>query len=499
MSKAFIKLLLLFLFIISISAHALTIKEVNQAIKKKGARWKAENNWIWNSSLSDKKQMMGTDPQEVKAFNFLAESDEKSGLPSRLDWRSVDGFNYMSPVTNQGKCGSCVAFAAIATLEGQVNITNKWPDLDMNFSEQHIWACGGWGCRTGWQTGSAASFLQSRGVPDEACFPYISGAAGEDLACNETCSDSSSRLTKIKNYTYVGGWFSNTQEIMKGLQHGPLMGRMTVYEDFIGYKGGIYEHVTGGQLGGHAITIIGYDNNEKYWIAKNSWGTEWGEEGYFRIKMDDDSGVGSGYRLFLDPFGGTAKVVAPGFRETISDVYTVVLESSYENTSSMQLEISQNGFSQLLEATRRSNNRYTVKLDTTSFEDGIYLAQAIAITDNEGVMTRRGSQFQRIFILNGSPTIQVAMNSPNNGDVLKKRVYIDFSIEAAPIPLEKLVLMIKDQSGKITKVVNNYAASKVLVGWRTYMFPNGTYEIWGEGHIGPHHSETKHITVTVNN
>jgi C1A family cysteine protease len=59
---------------------------------------------------------------------------------------------------------------------------------------------------------------------------------------------------------------------------------MTVYEDFVRYyTGGIYRHVSGGRGGGHCISIVGYDDESKSWIGKNSWGTRWGEDGFFQI------------------------------------------------------------------------------------------------------------------------------------------------------------------------------------------------------------------------
>ena len=63
----------------------------------------------------------------------------------------------------------------------------------------------------------------------------------------------------------------------------------TVYADFMSYSGGIYEHVTGGVRGGHAVKIVGWgvEGGINYWICANSWGTSWGEEGFFRIKMGE--------------------------------------------------------------------------------------------------------------------------------------------------------------------------------------------------------------------
>ena len=60
-----------------------------------------------------------------------------------------------------------------------------------------------------------------------------------------------------------------------------------VYEDFMHYKSGIYSYTTGKKLGGHAILLVGYNDAESYFIVKNSWGTGWGEDGFFRIAYSE--------------------------------------------------------------------------------------------------------------------------------------------------------------------------------------------------------------------
>ena len=76
------------------------------------------------------------------------------------------------------------------------------------------------------------------------------------------------------------------QEIKK---NGPIYFSMTVYEDFTNYKSGIYHHVEGKSLGGHAIKVVGWgvERGDKYWIAANSWSEDWGEGGFFRIGMKE--------------------------------------------------------------------------------------------------------------------------------------------------------------------------------------------------------------------
>ncbi len=73
------------------------------------------------------------------------------------------------------------------------------------------------------------------------------------------------------------------------IEYGPVVTAFNIYDDFYYYTGGIYERVSGVYKGSHAVAIIGYNDNPGYWICKNSWGTYWGEEGYFNIKYGECS------------------------------------------------------------------------------------------------------------------------------------------------------------------------------------------------------------------
>lgn len=72
------------------------------------------------------------------------------------------------------------------------------------------------------------------------------------------------------------------------MTHGPVEASFTVYNDFPTYKSGVYHHVNGSSLGGHAIKILGWGvdaiTNTPYWLVANSWNEDWGEEGFFRIR-----------------------------------------------------------------------------------------------------------------------------------------------------------------------------------------------------------------------
>merc|ERR1712087_404439 len=79
--------------------------------------------------------------------------------------------------------------------------------------------------------------------------------------------------------------------------NGSIEVAFTVYEDFPTYKSGVYQHVTGEALGGHAIRILGYgdENGTKYWLVANSWNETWGDHGYFKIlRGENHCGIESG-------------------------------------------------------------------------------------------------------------------------------------------------------------------------------------------------------------
>jgi hypothetical protein len=203
-------------------------------------------------------------------------------IPSmELDWRNYNNQNYITPVKNQGGCGSCVAFGAVAALEGNLKVGTNNPSWNPDLSEQHLFSCGGGKCALGWYLSAALNYLKVNGTPDEPCFPYT----GSDSLCSNTCSNWQSRAYKINWY-----WVSTSTDAIKAaLKNGPLLARFDVYSDFFSYRSGIYRHTTGSLAGGHAIAIVGYGtyNGETYWIVKNSWGSSWGEAGYFRIFSGD--------------------------------------------------------------------------------------------------------------------------------------------------------------------------------------------------------------------
>lgn len=184
---------------------------------------------------------------------------------------SADLRKKMSPVKNQGSCGSCWAFAIGACIEyvngGKVDI-----------AEQQLVDCCkvSHGCNGGY-IGSVANWVKSNPLVTEREYPY--------QAADGTCKNKVGQY-KLNGYASVHSDSAIKSALDKGY---PVDTGMKVYRDFYSYKGGVYKHTTGDYLGGHAVVIVGYNDAGKYWIIKNSWGTGWGEKGYFRMAYGECS------------------------------------------------------------------------------------------------------------------------------------------------------------------------------------------------------------------
>ena len=243
--------------------------------------WIAEETSISRLSQEERTRLCGV-PAEViewerlQASRDIAEPEAVYDYPSSVDWRNASGQDYTTDIRNQGGCGSCVAFGTAGAIESRMEIANGDPGLNPDLSEAHLFFCGcGECCGTGWWPSTALNFARDTGVVDEGCYPYTD----HDQSCNP-CSDWQSRVDKIASWTGT----NDVAEMKQSLaDYGPFEATMAVYDDFFSYTGGTYRHTWGNLAGYHAITIVGYDDSGGYWIAKNSWGTGWGESGWFRI------------------------------------------------------------------------------------------------------------------------------------------------------------------------------------------------------------------------
>jgi cathepsin B len=161
----------------------------------------------------------------------------------------------------------------------------------MELSPQDMVSCdiSNKGCNGGWLD-NAWRFLESDGIVAEECIPYTSGDDERQPKCLKFCTKKKKNYKKYKVLPKSSKPLMCTSDIKNEiLNNGPVQTGFIVYEDFMHYKGGVYEYVSGKQLGGHAVKIIGWgkEGEKEFWIAENSWGSNWGENGFFRIKIGD--------------------------------------------------------------------------------------------------------------------------------------------------------------------------------------------------------------------
>lgn len=204
---------------------------------------------------------------------------------SSFDWRDYDK---VTPVRDQGGCGSCWAFAAVAAFESSALYHNNLNYSEVgrlaDGSEQQIVSCSGAGsCSGGWYH-QAFEFMKGDGVALESSFPY----QAQDIPCTNM-----SNALKFQAETW--GSVRDDVEIpsvsaLKQVmcEHGPLAVAVNVTELFQWYKGGVFDEMNQDGVN-HAVTLVGWDDSKQAWLIKNSWGSGWGENGYMWIAYNSNN------------------------------------------------------------------------------------------------------------------------------------------------------------------------------------------------------------------
>ena len=209
-------------------------------------------------------------------------------LPEKWDWREQGG---VTPVKDQGQCGSCWAFATVGPLESAIKIKTG---QNVDLSEQWLVSCNrdGWGCDGGWWAHEYHAGLIGKcggtGAVLEEYFPYVaydqpcSGPYPHDYLLVDNDGDGYS-------WEFIGGEGSipSVEKIKQAIYtYGPVSAAVYVDIAFQMYTGGVFNGDGDGQVN-HAIVLVGWDDTKGkngVWILRNSWGTGWGENGYMYIE-----------------------------------------------------------------------------------------------------------------------------------------------------------------------------------------------------------------------
>jgi len=231
----------------------------------------------------------------------------------------------LTELRDQSACGSCWAMGGIAAATDRVCIQTNGTNKDRLSAEDLVGCCNscGMGCNGGYPS-AVWSWFKNTGVVTggeynnytwcsayslKKCDHHCTGKYGPCPSaeyptpkCPRSCDSQSSYKVsfsadkhKFKTAYSVRGVEKIQADLMA---NGPGEVSFTVYADFEAYTGGVYQHKSGSQLGGHAVKFIGWgvDAGTPYWWVANSWNEDWGENGFFRIiRGKDECGIESGY------------------------------------------------------------------------------------------------------------------------------------------------------------------------------------------------------------
>ncbi|XP_054795255.1 ervatamin-C-like [Prosopis cineraria] len=219
---------------------------------------------------------LGSRPTQQLQTQFRYE--KHGALPESIDWRKRGA---VTPIKDQGQCGSCWAFSAVAAVEGINQIkTGKLVSL----SEQELVDCdingGNLGCLGGYMDKAFTFIEKNGGITTEKDYPY----KGTDGTCDKV--KAARHAVNISGHENVPA--NNEEKLKAAAAHQPVSVAIDAGSYYFQlYSKGIFNGTCRKDLN-HGVTIVGYgkEDGQKYWLVKNSWGEEWGETGYVKMKRD---------------------------------------------------------------------------------------------------------------------------------------------------------------------------------------------------------------------
>ena len=217
----------------------------------------------------------------------------QASLPRHFDWREQ---GTLTPIRNQGNCGSCWAFSSVEVFQDTLALRGQG---QIALSPQYLLSCNhdGWSCDGGSFAHDYHMALPVGGVR-EADFPY----KGTKVACKANLS----HPYHITSWAYLPSPDENTAPTLDAMksaiyQYGPIGAAFGANNAFENYTSGTFNQCDGTQPN-HAIVLVGWDDDGQYFIMKNSWSAQWGQNGYANVKYGCNGlGIAANYIVYSSP------------------------------------------------------------------------------------------------------------------------------------------------------------------------------------------------------
>lgn len=254
------------------------------------------SNWVTQLTPAQQRQLVNIppppledDPLDEPGIDRWEPDADDTELPGAFSWRDHEGADWLMPVRNQRRCGSCAAFGITAMLEMRVKQDLNEPNLRIDLSDSQCLTCAGGDCVDGITLPQGIAVMSQEGLVTEDCGPYRE--EGDEVIlteCDGVC-DAADRArvyldgVQLLDFTDVPEVSDQITLMKKALRGSPLLVRIAVFQDLFGYGGGTYVPETEAEdaiLGYHALLLVGWDDERGAWLARNSWGGAWGNSGY---------------------------------------------------------------------------------------------------------------------------------------------------------------------------------------------------------------------------
>jgi KDEL-tailed cysteine endopeptidase len=217
----------------------------------------------------------------------------ESSLPSSINWVEKGG---VTPVKDQGQCGSCWSFSTTGALEGAYYVSTQ---KLLSFSEQQLVDCDSFknggkdhGCNGGLMDNAFSWIQKNEGLCKEENYPYVSGTTKTAETCQKTCINEDN--SKISSFVDVPP--SSDSDMMHAISKQPVsIAIQADQKEFQLYKSGVFTGPCGTKLD-HGVLVVGYGtlSGEDYYLVKNSWSSQWGDDGYIKLGRGKQYNNGDG-------------------------------------------------------------------------------------------------------------------------------------------------------------------------------------------------------------